>query len=53
MAFSAIFAGRVRHVLDSTPDAVAQELETLASIMVEQHIERRLRSSSVLYEQLH
>jgi DNA repair protein RecO (recombination protein O) len=53
MAFSAIFAGRVRHVLDSTPDAVAQELETLASIMVEQPIERRLRSSSVLYEQLH
>ena len=52
LALKNVFEGRVRHVLDSTPDAVAAELETLAARLIEQHIERRLRSSSVLYEQL-
>jgi DNA repair protein RecO (recombination protein O) len=53
LALSAIFAGRVRHVLDTTSDTVAQELEALAARMIEQHIERRLQSSAVIYEQLH
>ncbi|MGF1596349.1 MAG: DNA repair protein RecO [Acidimicrobiales bacterium] len=52
-ALSALFAGRVRHVLATTPPPVAQELETLAARMIEQHIERRLQSSAVIYEQLH
>lgn len=47
-----VFDGRVRHVLDTTSDAVAQELEALAARMIEQHIERRLKSSAVIYEQL-
>ncbi len=46
-----VFDGKVRHVLDTTPAPVAQELETVASKLIEQHIERRLRASSVLYEQ--
>ncbi len=45
--------GRVRQVLDETPDEVANELELLASKLIEQHIERGLRSVSVLYQQLH
>lgn len=52
LALCDVFAGRVRHVLDTTPEAVAQELEVLAARMIEQHIERRLRSSAVVYEQL-
>ncbi len=52
IALGLVFDGRVRHVLDTTPPEVAQELETLAARLVEQHTERRLRSSSVLYEQL-
>ncbi|MGI9614097.1 MAG: DNA repair protein RecO [Acidimicrobiales bacterium] len=51
-ALANVFDGRVRHVLDTTPGAVAQELETIAAKMIEQHIERRLRSSEVLYTQL-
>ncbi|MEM7322228.1 MAG: DNA repair protein RecO [Actinomycetota bacterium] len=47
-----VFDGRVRHVLDTTSPEVALELETLAARLIEQHVERRLRSSSVLYEQL-
>jgi DNA repair protein RecO (recombination protein O) len=53
VALSQVFEGRVRQVLESTPEAVTQELETLAARMIEQHIERRLQSSAVLYEQLH
>ena len=53
IALGAILAGRVRHVLETTPAPVAQELETLAAAMIEQHIERRLQSSAVIYEQLH
>ncbi len=52
LALKNVFDGRIRHVLDTTPDEVALELETLAARMIEQHIERRLRSSAVLYEQL-
>ena len=44
--------GRVRHVLDTTDGAVVTELETLATRLVEQHIERRLQSSPVIYEGL-
>ncbi len=50
-AFSLVLAGRVRQVLDETPVAVAQELETLVSRLIEQHTERRLKSSTVLYQQ--
>jgi DNA repair protein RecO (recombination protein O) len=52
VALSHVFQGRVRHVLDTTSPAVAQELEALAARMIEQHIERRLQSSAVLNEQL-
>ncbi len=52
LALRNVFDGRVRHVLDTTSEEVAQELETVAARLVEQHIERRLRASSVLYEQL-
>lgn len=52
-ALGHLLAGRVRQVLDSTPSEVAAELESLASKLIEQHTERRLRSSTVLYEQLH
>lgn len=51
-ALSNILAGRVRHVLDTTGPGTAQELETLAARLVEQHTDRKLRSSTVLYEQL-
>ena len=53
VALCAVLAGRVRHVLDTTPEPVANELEALAGRLIEQHIERRLQSSAVLYEQLH
>lgn len=52
LALCQIFEGRVRHVLDTTDVAVTAELESLASRMIEQHTERRLRSSAVIYEQL-
>lgn len=51
-ALSAVFAGRVRHVLDTTSEPVTQELETLAARMIEQHTERRLQSTAVLYQHL-
>ncbi len=52
VALSHVFEGRVRHVLDTTTPAVARELEALAARMIEQHIEKRLRASAVLDEQL-
>ncbi len=52
IALGHVFDGRVRQVLDTTPPEVARELETLAARLIEQHTERRLRASSVLYEQL-
>jgi DNA repair protein RecO (recombination protein O) len=52
-AFSLVLAGRVRQVLDETSIPVAQELEALVSRLIEQHTERRLKSSAVLYQHLH
>ncbi len=51
-AFSLVLDGQVRHVLDSTEPEIARELETLASRLIEQHTERRLKSSAVLYQQI-
>lgn len=48
-----VFAGHVRHVLQTTPPEVSDELEHLASRMLEQHLERRLRTSTLLYQQVH
>ncbi len=48
-----IFAGHVRHVLATTSPEVSEELEHLASRMLEQHLERRLRTSALLYQQVH
>ena len=48
-----VFAGRVRYVLDTTSPATAGELEHLAGKMMEQHLERRLRTSSLLHQQIH
>ncbi len=47
-----VFDGRVRHVLDTTGSELAAELEALSSRLIEQHIERRLRSSSVVDQHL-
>ncbi len=52
LALCDVLAGQVRHVLTTTSEPVAQELEALAARMIEQHIERRLQSSAVLYEHL-
>lgn len=51
-AMQLVLDGRVRHVLDTTPAPVAAELEAISSKMLEQHLERRLRSASVLYHHL-
>ncbi len=51
-ALQHILAGHVRHVLDTTPGPVAAELESVSSKMLEQHLERRLRSANVLYHHL-
>lgn len=48
LALCDVFAGRVRHVLDTTSPAIAAELEAIGSRMIEQHLERRLRSVRVL-----
>lgn len=52
MALQQILDGHVRHVLDTTPAPIAVELEAISSKMLEQHLERRLRSASVLYQHL-
>ena len=51
-ALQQILDGHVRHVLQNTPPAVATELEAVSSKMLEQHLERRLRSANVLYHHL-
>lgn len=51
-AMQLVFDGHVRHALDSTDDEVSAELETLATVMLDQHLERRLRSTRVLYRHL-
>ncbi len=48
-----VLDGRVRHVLETTASSVTRELEALSSTMLEQHLERRLRTSTVLYPHLH
>jgi len=50
-AFASVLAGRVRHVLDTASPEVCQELEALSAALIEQHIERRLRSATVIYDQ--
>lgn len=52
LAFAQVLDGHVRHVLATTTREVAAELETLSSRMLEQHLERSLRSSTVLYHHL-
>lgn len=52
VALQQILDGHVRHVLDTTESAVAVELESISSKMLEQHLERRLRSANVLYQHL-
>ncbi|MFT7599969.1 MAG: DNA repair protein RecO (recombination protein O) [Acidimicrobiales bacterium] len=51
-AFQAVFEGRVREVLEHTPPSTVHELEGMASRMIEQHLERRLRSSAVFAEHI-
>ncbi len=51
-ALQDIFAGQVRHVLNTTDEETTIELEILASRMIEQHLERRLRSSVVVDQHL-
>lgn len=51
-ALQQILDGHVRHVLDSTAPDVAAELDSVSSKMLEQHLERRLRSANVLYHHL-
>ncbi len=50
--FRSLADGRVREVLDDTPVAVQHDVESLAGRMVEQYLERRLKTSSVLYQHL-
>ncbi len=50
--FEHLFEGRVRQVLEATSEPVASEVEQMASRMIEQHIERRLKSSTVLHQHL-
>jgi DNA repair protein RecO (recombination protein O) len=46
-ALSLVFAGEVRRMLEETDPAVADEIEILAIQLLEQHLERRLKSASV------
>lgn len=48
LALDQVFGGRVRQLLDTASPAVAMEVEALANRMIEQHIERRLRTAVVL-----
>ncbi len=52
LAFQQVLDGQVRSVLDSTPGKVAGELEVLGFKLIEQHLERRLRSADVLAQHL-
>ena len=46
-ALALIFAGEVRRMIDETPPAVADATEFLAVQLLEQHLERRLKSATV------
>ncbi len=50
--FRSLAAGRVRDVLDDTPLALQHDIESLAGRVVEQYLERRLKTSAVLYQHL-
>ncbi len=45
-----VFDGQVRAALEMTSEKVVNELEGLSARMIEQHIERRLRTSDVLQQ---
>jgi DNA repair protein RecO (recombination protein O) len=45
-----VFSGQIRAALDLTSEKVVNELEGLSARMIEQHIERRLRTSEVLQQ---
>lgn len=47
-ALGAAIAGRVREMLETTNPAVADETELLAVRLLEQHLERRLKSAAAL-----
>lgn len=51
-ALQAIMDGQVRHTLETTDEQTAMQLESLAARMIEQHLERRLRSSPVVDQHL-
>jgi DNA repair protein RecO (recombination protein O) len=48
LAFQSVIEGRVRQLLDTASPRTASEVEVLAGRMIEQHLERRLRTSIVL-----
>lgn len=52
LALQLVAEGRVRQVLEDTPPDIATELELLAGRLIEQHVERRLKTIAVLYQQL-
>lgn len=45
-----VFDGQVKAALEMTSETVVNELEGLSARMIEQHIERRLRTSEVLHQ---
>jgi DNA repair protein RecO (recombination protein O) len=45
-----VFGGQVRAALEMTTEKIVNELEGLSARMIEQHIERRLRTSEVLQQ---
>jgi DNA repair protein RecO (recombination protein O) len=47
-ALQLVFEGRVRQLLDTASPRIAGEVEVLANRMIEQHLERRLRTTAVL-----
>lgn len=51
-ALGQLLTGQVRRVLETTDPATARELETLMVKLIEQHVERSIRSSAVLHQQL-
>ena len=47
LALALVFAGDVRRMIDETPASVADATEFLAVQLLEQHLERRLKSATV------
>lgn len=52
VALQHVFDGHVRHVLETTSDVVAEELVGLSTVMLAQHLDRKLRSAKVLAQHL-